>query len=166
MLIGWAGKRGRFTLYNPMSWIKDHLKCHLVWFSDKGIRNFRKILVVTQGRKEDLIMLDAAHTLAKGYNAKLTIVHEALPESEAEHEAQRREKIEKIIVSLQGRVSTEQISFEEDAQSIIDMSVDYDLLVINNENTSFFKMLRLDRNNKLLAKAACSVFSINTYNHS
>lgn len=163
MLIGWAGKRGRFTLYNPMSWIKNHLKCHLVWFSDKGVRNFRKILVVTKGLPSDQVVLDAALILAKGNNAKLTIAHEVSENISLDQDIKKREKIEKIIVALQGRVSSEQILFDEEAQSIIDISVAYDLIVIAYEPTSFVKMLRLDRNNRILTKAACSVFCINVY---
>ena len=74
LVTEWRGKiRGAFTLHNPMGWLRYHLSANLMTFRDKGVRYFKKIMVIVTTDKSNEFLLKVASHLAQVYNAEITL---------------------------------------------------------------------------------------------
>ncbi len=161
LLVSWSGRRReKLTFHDPMGWVKDHLHCHLGWFADKGVRNFKKILILMKGNENDPLVLETASLLALTNGAVITIGREhANPES-TEAQALEREMMDSLRDLKAQRINSAMIKSDPKAEAIIDLTVDYDLVIFGAENSSALERFLGTRDDRILARAACSVLCL------
>ncbi len=164
LLMEWAGKNSSgFTVHNPVGWLKDHLQCHLGIFRDAGVRYIRKIVIFLRDENNDPLALETADHLAKVNQADLTLI-KILP-SDTPDEVYHQ--IEKQLLNLVGQcASPASVRLEmadNPIESMIASTVEYDLLLFGqSKNLTFFQKYLGSDDDRLIAKAACSVISIHT----
>lgn len=163
LLVSWSGRRReKLTFHDPMGWVKDHLHCHLGWFADKGVRNFKKILILMKGNENDPLVLETAGLLAQMNGAVLTIGREHPEPGSTEASALEREMMESLRDLKAQRVNSTLIQADAKAEAIIELTVDYDLVIFGAENSSAIERFLGTRDDRILAKAACSVLCLST----
>src|SRR5690606_13434428 len=99
------------------------------FFSDKGVRNIRKILVLLKGNDSDELVVNTASVLASANNAAITIAKERRVGT-AINQNRERELVEKLLIDKNQsgqRVSIIEVAFDDKAESIVEHSVDFDL---------------------------------------
>lgn len=164
LLVEWSGRRsGRMTFYNPIGWIKDHLHCHVAFFSDKGVRNIRKILVLLKGNECDELVIHTARVYANANSAAITIVKEKKPGAQVENKRER-ELVQELLVSNNQsglRVSQTEVNYDDKAESIVNLSIDYDLLIFSKDESTSIQRFLGTRDDIIISKAACSVLRVN-----
>lgn len=159
-----AGGRteGRFTLYNPMGWLRDHLECNLATLNDAGLHDIRKILVHTEPGPHDSLVAGAAEDLAELYDAELTFtrfIGEG-DETASQHAQQYLDQMRKLI---RRESSSLLLHGSEEAVTIGQASAGYDLLLTAGAPVgSMLGRLRPSKRDRLTEQAACSVLRLTT----
>ena len=161
LLIEWRGKtRGAFTFHNPIGWLKGHLSCNLGIFRDTGVRYIRKILIFLNDDRNDHIVIDTADHFAEVNRADITFL-KILPELASDEQKQRteRELIEKAKACV-SRTSIATITSDKVVDTLISQTVEYDLFIFGASQHSFISNLTGTDEDRLMAKSACSVISV------
>lgn len=161
LLIEWRGKTsGAFTIHNPMGWLKGHLRCNLGIFRDAGVRYIRKILCFIQGNERDDIVISTADHLAEVNRADITLL-KILPEESSEEVLQRSERdLKELAKSCISRTSVQILQSDTKIDSVLAQTVEYDLFIFGGSRHSFMSNLFGSLDDRLMAKAACSVISV------
>lgn len=159
LLIEWRGRsRGALTPHNPIGWLKSHLHCNLGIFKDAGVRYFRKILVLLDGKKNDQIVLETADHLAKVNGADVTLVQ--ICNSNEYDEV--FERLKGYSNELRAFTKVNVIESDDEVLEIINLSVEYDLLIFGTKEYSFSKHWFSSPDEKIMAKSACSALQVQT----
>ena len=163
ILTEWGGKnRGTFTVHNPVGWLRSHLPSHLAIFRDAGVRYIRKILVVTQSNENDLLVLDTADHLATVHKANITVAEFINNKSTEDEVEALKDKLAQRAEGLETRTQFTTLSGSKFIDTIIEASEEYDLLVFGGGEHSFTNQVFGSDDDKIIAKAACSVMSLQT----
>lgn len=161
LLLGYQRKkRGQITVNKPTQWIKGNLNCHIGTFSDKGIRYFKKILVVLKGNDSDFLVLKTSETLANAFQATNTVLRDPSASIDSDFKEKRRIAVEKFIVNTKGRSRTHELIYDEHFDTLIQLSTEYDLIILAHDEITGAKRFFENRDDRLLSRAHCSVFSI------
>ena len=175
LLIEWRGKTsGAFTIHNPMGWLKGHLQCNLGIFRDSGVRYIRKIMCYLKGDENDELILNTADHLAEVNRADIVIIrvipkHKILKDTTENQNAealanQNREKVEdqirEMAKSCVARTSFQVIESHNAVETILNQTVEYDLFLFGASKFGVMSSFFGSDDDKLVAKAACSVISI------
>lgn len=160
LIIEWWGRGGgKLTFYNPIGWLKSHLHSHLAIFRDQGVRYIRKIMVLINEDQNDPLVIDTAEHLASVYKASLTLVRFNSSESNTQ-------EVEKLLRDLSGSMSAPRsikvILGEKEIESIIQESVEHDLLILGSSDPSLKESFQGSFDDRIIAKAACSVLAVHT----
>lgn len=162
-LLEWSEKSsGSMTFYNPVSWIKSHLDCHVAYFNDKGVRNVRKILVLIKGNDADSLVFHTAEILAKAYGAQVKAVFERRPGKEIDREKERA-ALQALTLSLKNskqRVEVSELDYDKNVESIVELSVEFDLLIYGQDKASRMKKVFKGRDKAIQSQSACSVLRV------
>lgn len=159
----WAGtSSGTFTQHNQMGSIVEHLECHLVTFRDAGVRYFRKILVYVKHEQISRLTIRLASHLAHINDASVTVVCFVDAKASADQIENLRVKLSEASKPISVPTSISVIKSDSELETIINVSVEYDMLVFLDEGgESRVKSLLGKRDNdKIMAEAACSVVSL------
>ncbi len=166
LLIEWRGKTsGAFTIHNPMGWLKGHLQCNLGIFRDSGVRYIRKIMCYLKGDENDELILNTADHLAEVNRADVVIMRvidpiaEDIPESNSFRE-KVEDDIRELAKSCVARTSFQVLESSDAVSTILNQTVEYDLFLFGASKFGFMSSLFGSDDDKLVAKAACSVISI------
>lgn len=161
LLIEWRGKTaGAFTIHNPMGWLKGHLRCNLGIFRDAGVRYIRKIVCYTKGDASDAIVISTADHFAEVNRADITLLR-VLPEDCTEEVQQRTERdLKEMAKACVSRTGINVIKSNDEVDTVITQTVEYDLFIFGGSQHSFVTNLFGSVDDKLMAKAACSVISV------
>ncbi|MAF78718.1 MAG: hypothetical protein CME63_05720 [Halobacteriovoraceae bacterium] len=177
LLIEWRGKTsGGFTIHNPMGWLKGHLQCNLGIFRDAGVRYIRKIMCYLKGNENDELILSTADHLAEVNRADVVIIRVVSKQGiSAKLDAQAKEQLEKsqqdrveevenevreLAKTCVARTSFQVIESNNPVETILNQTVEYDLFLFGASRFGIMSSLFGSDDDKLLAKAACSVISI------
>jgi APA family basic amino acid/polyamine antiporter len=161
LLIEWRGKTaGAFTIHNPMGWLKGHLRCNLGIFRDAGVRYIRKIICYIRGDETDSIVISTADHLAEVNRADITLLS-ILPNNSTEEVLQRTERDlkeqAKICIS---RTNVLIVQSNDTINDVIAQTVEFDLFIFGGSRHKFVSNLFGSDDDRLMAKAACSVISV------
>lgn len=161
LLIEWRGKTaGAFTIHNPMGWLKGHLRCNLGIFRDAGVRYIRKIICYIKGDDTDAVVISTADHLAEVNRADITLLS-IIPENSAEEVQQRSERdLKELAKTCISRTSVELVESNDPVESVLAQTVEYDLFIFGGSQHTFMSNLFGSIDDRLMAKAACSVISV------
>ncbi len=161
LLIEWRGRTaGAFTFHNPMGWLKGHLSCHLGIFKDKGVRYIRKIFVYLKGDHNDDTVISTSDHLAEVYKADITLTkYLPLTSSKEDKEKAEKELLEKS-KKCTSRTTTSIIKGTSEIQTVVDMTIKYDLLIFGGSPHTFWSNIKGTSDDYWMAKSACSVISV------
>ncbi len=161
LLTEWRGRnRGSLTIYNPIGWLKSHLHCNLAIFKDAGIRYIQKIIVLLSDDDNDKIALETADHLAEVNKASVTIAHFLPSNTSQEIVAESLETLKGMKLSCSPCTEAKIIQGLDVASEVIAESVNYDLLILGSPNHSFRNSLFGTSEDKMMARAACSVLAV------
>ena len=168
LLIEWSGRsRGAFTIHNPVGWLKSHIHCNLATYRDAGIRYIRKIMVYLTDDKNDLLILETADHLAKVFWADITIttfVTKKNPAGLKELVESKNQKMIELSKGLKSQIHTKVITGHDEFDSVLNLTCDYDLLILGSSDHTLMNSLRGTFDDKLIAKASCSVLGLHAAN--
>lgn len=164
LILEWKGKTGgAFTFERPIGWLKDHLPCHVVHFTDKGVRYFRKILFLYQSDIEDPFVLKVADELSLLNQAELTICCFIPAEINDENLVNyNRKKIDDLaktcssptkVVFIRKPTSTK-------LETLKNLTTDYDLLIFKTQPKKGLSYFFGEDHDKISSESNCSVISI------
>lgn len=163
LLIEWRGRnRGALTFHNPIGWLKSHLHCNLAVFRDSGVRYVRKIVALINADANDALVLETADHLAEVNKADITLVkfsHESISDEKKRYEGNF---LEELAATLKAPTHTKVLTGKDEIVSLIHETVDFDLLVLGSQDPTFKTNLFGARDDKLIAKAACSVLAVHS----
>lgn len=161
MLIEWRGKSsGTFTIHNPIGWLKNHLQCHLGIFRDAGVRYIRKVLCYVQFDANDDLLINTADHLASLNRADITFIS-IFPETTTDEEITKyKESLSTMAKVCQSSASVLISKSNTPTPLLIEQTIEYDLFIFGSSKHKFLSSIRGTNDDRLLAKAACSVISV------
>ena len=170
LLTEWRGRsRGALTIHRPIGWLKSHLHCHLAIYRDAGVRYIKSLLVMVDGDNNDQIVLETAHHLADIYDAKITLVkwlNQELAHEQAVGQAQRLQTMATELSSqLRVKVEARLIEGKNQVASIVNETVEHDLLIIGGRDHSLINSLWGAVDDRIIEQAACSVMAVHAASH-
>lgn len=161
LLIEWGGKtRGNFTVHNPIGWLKSHLKSNLAVFRDAGVRYIRKILVVINNDANDKLALETADHLAEVFWADITLTRFGKKSDSSEKKEYEISYLNELGAKLKAKNFSKLILGTNYVNSILDYTCDYDMLVLGSREFGLIESLKGTAEDKIMAKAACSVLAV------
>ena len=156
LMIEWRGwNRGALTINNPVGWLRSHLGCHFAVYKDARIRYIKKILVVVYRDDGDGVVLKTAAHLARSHQATLTLVEVVKKKADG-----HLKQLEQLVENVDGRAEAKILISTNPVSALIDESYEHDMLVIRGGNHSFINSMFGAMDDKIMAKAACSVLAV------
>jgi basic amino acid/polyamine antiporter, APA family len=161
----WGGKtRNAFTMHNQMGAIVDHVHCHIVTFRDAGVRYIRNILIYVDTNDLHKVILQTAIHLAEVHEATLTLasfVGHKEPDVRLKEQA---DALSRLKYEYPAVTNTEIITGTNLIAALVRKTVDFDLLVLRSpKGLNKFERWFGTVQDTIIAKAACSVASIQAY---
>lgn len=161
LLIEWGGKtRANFTVHNPIGWLKSHLRSNLAIFRDTGVRYIRKILVIINNDSNDKLALETADHLAEVFWADITLARCSSHKVSSEKKSYEISYLNELGTKLKAKNFSKLLLGEDEIQTILDHSCDYDLLILGSQDFGFIQSLLGTSEDKIMAKASCSVLAV------
>lgn len=162
LVTEWGGKTlGAFTLHNPMGWLRDHLSCHLMTFRDKGVRYFKKLLVIVQTDKSNELLLNTADHLARVNEAEITLTTYAPIDANKEVIDWKTELLEGMSRRCKYAKDILVVTGANDWSAYAKATDEFDMVIIEAESvTSFYKRFFGSSCDKLMEHSACSILSV------
>ncbi len=166
LLIEWGGRRsGGITFHNPVGWLKSHIHCHLATFRDAGVRYIRKIMVYIHNDRNDTLVLQTANHLANVFKANITLVRFASIKASEEQKYYETHYLKDLGAKLDTPPSTAVVLGENKLKTLIEETPKYDLLLLGSSDQTIVNSVQGTFDDKLIAKAACSVLAVHTSNY-
>lgn len=163
IIIEWRGRnRGALTFYNPIGWLKSHLHCNLAIFRDTGVRHVRKIMALINDDANDALVLITSDHLAKVYGADITLVKFSHEKKSDEKKNFELEFLKKLSLSLKCTSHAQIVTGRKEIDSLISETIEFDLLILGTKNPTFKTNIFGTKDDKLMAKAACSVLAVHS----
>jgi len=161
MLIEWRGKSSSaLTIHDPVGWLKDHLQCHLGVFRDAGVRYIRKVLCYIQFDSNDDLLINTADHMAERNRAGITFIS-VLPEATTDEELEKNKSLLNSMAEIcESKACAVVLRSDEAIKTLIEQTIEHDLFIFGSAKHSRLSALRVTNDDRLLAKAACSVISI------
>ena len=162
-VMEWGGKtRGALTLHNPIGWLRDHLSCHLMTFTDKGVRYFKKILVIVQTRKSNELLLRTADHLARVHEAEITLSTYTPQDGDKEINDWQKELLEGMKKRSQHAVDTLIVTGKNEWEAYSRATDEFDLVIIESERikSPYKRFFGGSTYDKLMEHSVCSVVSV------
>lgn len=161
LLTEWRGRsRGALTIHNPIGWLKSHLHCNLAIFKDAGVRYIQKIIVLLNDDSNDKVALETADHLAEVNKASVTIAMFLPENTSAEVVASKLEGLKSLKFSCQPCTEATIIQGQDRVATVIAETVNYDLFILGSQDHSFKKSILGAEDDRMIAKAACSVLAV------
>lgn len=161
LLIEWRGKTaGAFTIHNPMGWLKGHLRCNLGIFRDAGVRYIRKILCFIKGNENDAVVINTADHLAEVNRADITLISIIDPDTDEAEEQRLERSLKELAKTCNSRTNIVLQKHSSPVEEVLLHTVEFDLFIFGGSPHTFMSNLFGSDDDKLLAKAACSVISV------
>lgn len=161
LLTEWRGRnRGALTIHNPIGWLKSHLHCNLAIFKDAGVRYIQKIIVLLNDDVNDKIALETADHLAEVNKASVTIARFFSNSVSQEEVAIALEELKGLKITCSPCTEAKIIQGDDMATEVIAETVNYDLFILGSPDHSFKNILFGTSEDKMIAKAACSVLAV------
>lgn len=166
LLTEWGGRsRGAFTIHNPIGWLKSHLHCNLATFKDAGVRYIRKIMVHINNDSNDQLVMNTAQHLAEVFWADITLVSYISSKSSDDVEYSQVQLLNQMAASMKNDVKTKIVKGINDVATVVDATVDYDLLLIGGSEKTLLSSVYGTYDDKIMAKASCSVLAVHASTH-
>lgn len=163
LLIEWRGrKRGALTFHNPIGWLKSHLHCNLAVFKDNGVRYVRKIIVLINADANDALVLETSDHLAEVNRADITLVKFTHENISVEKQRYEERFLDELASTLKAPSHTKVLVGKDEISTLITETVEYDLLVLGSTDPTFKSNFFGSYDDKLIAKAACSVLAVHS----
>ncbi|MAZ49546.1 MAG: hypothetical protein CME65_13380 [Halobacteriovoraceae bacterium] len=167
LLIEWGGRRsGGITFHNPIGWLKSHIHCNLATYRDAGVRYIRKIMVYIHNDRNDSLVLETANHLATVLRANVTLVRFAHTKASDEQKYYETHYLKDLGSKLTTPPSTAVVLGDEKLRTLVDETPKYDLLVMGSTDHNLVNSISGTFDDKLIAKAACSVLAVHASNNS
>ncbi|MDH5491437.1 MAG: amino acid permease [Myxococcales bacterium] len=151
------------TLFNPLGWLINHLRCNLAMFRDAGTREVREILVLPRPGPHDALVAHAADAIARVHGARLVFAR-FVPDSVSPVDLQSHADYLHQVASLSSLTDRVLVVRGRDAlEALAPLSAGYDLLILGARGDrrlrhSVFRTLE----DRLTAAASCSVLQVRT----
>lgn len=161
LLIEWRGRsRGALTFHNPIGWLKSHLHCNLAVFRDSGVRYVRKIIALIAADKNDALVLETSDHLAEVNRADITLIRFA-PDTVGKEKIKYEHKyLDELASTLKAPTHTKVLTGKDEIKAVLAETVEFDLLVLGSTDHSLATAFLGSKDDKLIAKAACSVLAV------
>ena len=163
LLIEWVGRsRSAITFHNPIGWLKSHLYCNLATFKDSGVRYIRKIMVFINDDVNDELIKSTSEHLSKVFWADVTLTKYANASMPDDKKELKKDELIKFGATMKNQTQTKLIIGEDPLKSIVEETVDYDLLIMGSSDHTLINSIFGTFDDKLIAKASCSVLAVHT----
>ena len=165
LIMEWGGRhRGRFTLFDPLGWLKDHLDCHLLTFNSAGVRYIKKIMIFIRGQEDDDLSIKIGLKMSRIHKANLNII-QVFPSSEKQENMQRiKKQIKDQIISEAPHVYIHMIKCDPGENIIkrtIQLTSEYDLMVFSAGRHSLWnKIIQGSLDDVLMTNSSCAMLSV------
>ncbi|MCB9093163.1 MAG: APC family permease [Halobacteriovoraceae bacterium] len=162
LVTSWQGRaRDALTFHDPIGWLRDHLHCNVITFRDAGVRYIKKVMVIVRNHESDARVIDTADHFADVAGASLTVTKFVKKNDSDEIKDMYHKKISQICETC--RSENRSINFltgEKEVDAFVTASIEFDLLVFGAFPESGVKKLLHSEQDRLMAKAGCSVVAL------
>lgn len=162
LVLEWSGKKGGVTFHSPIGWLKSHLHCNLATYRDAGVRYIRCIMVLIHTDKNDALVLSTADHLAEVYNAKITLVRFSKNSDSSEKKLFDQRFLEELASNQKIKPEVKVLHGDDEITSILNKTAKFDLFLLGSSDSNFINSLRGTYDDKLIARASCSVLAVHT----
>lgn len=162
LVLEWTGRKGGVTFHSPIGWLKSHLHCNLATFRDAGIRYVRNIMVLIHTDKNDSLVLATADHLAEVYKANVTLVRFSYHLDDTAKKIFDKTFLEDLANKQRIKPDVKLLNGSDEIKTILSETADYDLFILGSSDSTFINSLRGTYDDKLIAKASCSVLAVHT----
>lgn len=163
LVLEWTGRaRGTFTMQNPIGWLKSHLECNLATFRDTGVRYIRKIMVLIHNDRNDALVLSTADHLADVYGAQITLTSFIKEDDSDEKKYFAQSYLKDLASKQEFEPSTIVLTGNDRYKTIVRTTCEYDLFILGASDHNFWNSIRGTFEDKLIARASCSVLAVHT----
>tara|TARA_Y100001954_G_scaffold32206_1_gene30015 strand:- start:1041 stop:3221 length:2181 start_codon:yes stop_codon:yes gene_type:complete len=165
LIMEWGGRhRGRFTLFDPLGWLKDHLDCHLLTFNSAGVRYIKKIMVFIRGLEDDELSIKIGLKMSRIHKANLNIIQIFPSHTKQEDLKELKKKIKEKVVSEAPHVYIHMVKCDPGENIIkrtIQLTSEYDLMVFSAGRHSLWnKIIQGSLDDVLMTNSSCAVLSV------
>lgn len=164
LVIEWRQRGGQgITLFNPIGWLLNNLRCNLAMYRDVGFEEIGEILVVPRPGPHDALVADTANQIAIAQGAKLTFAR-WVPDSASSVELQSEaDYLDQLAALSEAPHRTLIVRGRAAGPALTALSEEYDLLVLGASadrrlRDSFFRTLE----DRLTISSSCSVLQVRT----
>lgn len=163
LLVEWSGRaKGSFTFHSPIGWLKSHLHCNIATFKDSGVRYIRKIMVLIGNDHNDKLVLKTADHLAEVFWADITLTRYAKA-TDSEGKIDYENNFLKDLGSkMKAQTQTKVMVGHDALKTTIEQTCEYDLLILGRSSHTLLNSMFGTFDDKLIAKASCSVLAVHT----
>jgi amino acid transporter/mannitol/fructose-specific phosphotransferase system IIA component (Ntr-type) len=162
LVMQWGGRRSRrFTIRNPLGWLKDHVDCNLAVFADDGVRYIRKILVYVEPGTHDTLVASTADHLAALHGAEISFARHEHAEKFATETNTRDDYLEHLQDMCTSPTDILTVKGKKKARDLGRAGAAYDLILLPESPQRFFTNQILGTfSDRVTEKAACSVLRL------
>lgn len=161
MLVEWKGRTaGSLTTPRPIGGIKSHLHCHLATFKDAGIKDFKKIMILLNDDHNDKVIIQTADHLSKVKNATVTLMKFISFDASEQDQTDALADLEKHALPSNPITYFKLLQSDNLVYKVVSESINFDLLIMGSQKSSFWQGLIGTADDKIISKAACSVLSV------
>lgn len=162
LVMEWTGKKGGVTFHSPIGWLKSHLRCNLATYRDTGIRYIRKIMAFIHTDKNDSLVLATVDHLAEVYNAKVTLIRFSPNTDTSEKKSLDAMELRDLADKQQNKTEVKILQGDDELTTVLAETVNFDLFILGSSDNTFINSLRGTYDDKLIAKASCSVLAVHS----
>ena len=162
LVLEWSGKKGGVTFHSPIGWLKSHLRCNLATYRDAGVRYIRNIMALIHTDKNDNLVLATADHLAEVYNANVTLVRFSPNSDSSEQKSFDANSLRDLAEKQKNKTEAKILDGSEELKTILAETANYDLFLLGSSDHTFINYLRGTYDDKLIAKASCSVLAVHS----
>lgn len=161
LFMEWKGRtRGTFSTQSPIVWLRSHLNCNLAIFRDNGVRYMRKIMVVVEQSSNDIILSQAAQQIAENNKADITFIYLTGSGLDIEETSKIEQYIRQLGDDMSVRTVGHIVKYQDKLETLESLTVEYDLLIFSSEAKYKWYNIFGTSDDRIMAKASCSVLGI------
>ena len=134
----------------------------LATYRDAGIRYIRNIMAFIHTDKNDQLVLATVDHLADVYKAKVTLIRFSSNTDSAEKKSVDADFLKDLAEKQQNPTEAKMLHGDDELKTVLAETMNYDLFILGSSDHTFINSLRGTYDDKLIAKASCSVLAVHS----
>ena len=161
LVLRWQGRdKHQLLPKNPLGWLVNHLDANLALYRDAGVRYVREILVYAEPGPNDALVVRTAEHLASIWTARVTLGRFAPDGASPTALQAETDYLEQLGQLCEAKHSTRILRGQQPAESVIEATASYDLVVLGARDRRLLQTLRGSFQDRIATRAACSVLIV------